>query len=164
MVKKLFFKLGVTNKDEFRKLTLQFIKFGLVGVSNTAISYGIEMLCYYVLFVDNLWSNNVRIAATSAVAFFVSTLNSYYWNNRYVFKSGRNKRFTEHLRTYGKTVLCYGVTGLLIAPLLKMWLTDSMAVPFWLTSLSTLIITIPLNFLLNKFWAYGERKTRKEDK
>ena len=29
---------------------IQFIKFGLVGVSNTAISYGVEMLCYYVLF------------------------------------------------------------------------------------------------------------------
>ena len=27
---------------------LQFVKFGLVGVSNTAISYGIEMLCFYV--------------------------------------------------------------------------------------------------------------------
>ena len=159
MVKKLFFKLGVTNKDEFRKLTLQFIKFGLVGVSNTAISYGIEMLCYYVLFVNHPWSDNVRIAATSAVAFFVSTLNSYYWNNRYVFKSN-HKNFIEHLRTYGKTVICYGVTGLLLSPVLKMWLTG-MEVPYWLASLSTLAITIPLNFLLNKFWAYGNKENTK---
>lgn len=34
---------------------LQFVKFGLVGVSNTAISYGIEMLCYYVLFAKINW-------------------------------------------------------------------------------------------------------------
>ena len=61
---------------------IQFIKFGLVGVSNTVISYGIEMLCYYVLFSRVAWSEGLRIGITSALAFAVSVTNSYYWNNR----------------------------------------------------------------------------------
>lgn len=135
---------------------VQFVKFGLVGVSNTAISYGIEMLCYYVLFAKINWPENVKIAVTSGIAFFVSVTNSYYWNNRYVFKSGEKKSAKQDLFTYLKTVACYGVTGLLLAPALKMWL-GGMGVPLWLSSLGTLVITTPVNFLLNKFWAFGKK-------
>ena len=130
----------------------QFVKFGAVGVSNTAISYGIEMLCYYVLFVNVPWGDNVRIAVTSALAFIVSVTNSYYWNNRFVFAQGK-KTWQEHLKTYLKTVACYGVTGLILAPAIKMWL-NGIGVPYWAASLGSLIITIPLNFVLNKFWTF----------
>lgn len=149
---------GMLKKLEDGKLAplLQFVKFGLVGVSNTAISYGIEMLCYYVLFANVNWPENVKIAVTSGIAFFVSVTNAYYWNHRYVFKNGDKKTPKQHLLTYLKTVACYGVTGLLLVPLLKMWL-GGMGVPLWLSSLGTLVVTIPLNFLLNKFWAFGEK-------
>lgn len=138
---------------------VQFVKFGLVGVSNTLISYGIEMLCYYVLFASVLWSDNVRIAITSILAFIVSVTNSYYWNNRYVFGNGIRKTALQHLKSYLKTVVCYGMTGLVIAPLLKMWLSGT-GVPYWIASLSALVVTIPLNFVLNKLWAF---RTRRED-
>jgi len=41
---------------------------------------------------------------------------------------------------------------------LKMWL-GGMGVPLWLSSLGTLVITTPLNFLLNKFWAFGKKNS-----
>ena len=98
------------------KLTplIQFIKFGLVGVSNTAISYGVEMLCYYVLFKNSKFigilsflsrlgistdGNNVKIVITTIIAFVISVTNSYFWNNRYVFGSGK-KSFSEHFKTF----------------------------------------------------------------
>lgn len=150
-------------KEWFRKTDnskiaslMQFVKFGAVGVSNTAISYGIEMLCYYVLFVNVPWTENVKIVVTSALAFIVSVTNSYYWNNRFVFRQGK-KTWPEHLKTYLKTVTCYGITGLILAPIIKMWLND-LGSPFWAASLGSLIITIPLNFFLNKNWAYKRAK------
>ena len=148
-------KIKTILEDKKLAPLVQFVKFGLVGISNTAISYGIEMLCYYVLFANVSWPENVRIAVTSGIAFFVSVTNSYYWNYRYVFKSGEKKSAKQHLFIYLKTVACYGVTGLLLAPALKMWLVG-MGVPLWFSSLGTLVITIPLNFLLNKFWAFGK--------
>ena len=140
---------------------LQFVKFGIFGVSNTAISYGIEMLCYYVLFVNVPWSESVRILATSVLAFVVSVTNSYYWNNRYVFGSGTKKTVRQHLTAYLKTVACYGVTGLLLAPAIKVYVT-ALGVPYWLSSLGALVVTIPLNFILNKFWAFRKSGGSKE--
>lgn len=144
------------NTHKIMNCILQFIKFGIVGVSNTAISFGIEMLCYYVLFVNVAWPDNVRIMLTSILAFAVSVTNSYFWNSCYVFHDSTCRSLSEHARAYLKTVACYGVTGLVLAPSLKMYISG-LGIPFWLASLCSLIVTIPLNFLLNKFWAF--RKT-----
>lgn len=155
---------------------IQFIKFGLVGVSNTAISYGIEMLCYYVLFKNTKFigilnllallgistdGNNVKIVITTIIAFVVSVSNSYFWNNRYVFGSGK-KSFSEHFKTYFKTFACYGITGLILSPIIKILLTK-ISVPFFIASLGALVITIPLNFVMNKFWAFKSKPTKDEE-
>ena len=154
---------------------IQFIKFGLVGVSNTAISYGTEMLCYYVLFKNSrfVWildvlsrmgissdANNVRIVITTVIAFVISVTNSYFWNNRYVFSSGK-KSFAQRIRTYLKTFACYGITGLVISPIIKI-LLDRIGVPYFIASLGALVITIPLNFIMNKFWAFRAKNTEDE--
>ena len=131
----------------------QFIRFGIVGVSNTAISYGVEMLFFYVLLVNSPMAQNWKVIVTSAAAFFISVTNSYYWNNRFVFKSGEKKDWRAHARRYVRTVLCYGVTGLFLSPAIKMFLVGR-EVPYYLASLASLAVTIPLNFALNKFWAF----------
>ena len=136
---------------------VQFIKFGLVGVSNTLISYGTEMLLYYVLLKDVAWPEKAKIIATSAIAFIISVTNSYYWNHRYVFKSTDSRTWKEHLTTYIKTMLCYGVTGLVISPVLKI-LLSKVGVPYWMSTIVSLVVSIPLNFVLNKFWAYNDNK------
>jgi hypothetical protein len=58
-------------------LILQFIKFGIVGLSNTAISYIIYFLLVYF---------DLHYLIASIIAFFISVLNSFFWNNKYVFK------------------------------------------------------------------------------
>lgn len=136
---------------------VQFVKFGLVGVSNTAISYGIEMLGYYVVLAKVNWPERVRIAVVTAVAFIVSVLNSYYWNNRYVFKDTERKTFGDHLKALVKMAACYALTGLILAPILKVWIHER-GVAYWLASLLTLVVTVPLNFILNKLWAFRKEK------
>lgn len=130
---------------------VQFVKFGLVGVSNTLISYATEMLGYYVL-LTSLTSEPLKVTLVTGASFLVSTVNAYYWNNRYVFKGNRHT-LAQHMCAYLRTAACYALTGLLLAPAVKVWLVN-INVPFWAASLSTLILTIPLNFILNKFWAF----------
>lgn len=169
-------KIKALLQNEKLSSLIQFIKFGLVGVSNTAISYGIEMLCYYVLFKNtnfigilNLLAllgistdgNNVKIVITTIIAFVVSVSNSYFWNNRYVFGSGK-KSFSEHFKTYFKTFACYAITGLILSPIIKILLTK-ISVPFFIASLGALVITIPLNFVMNKFWAFKSKPTKDEE-
>lgn len=132
---------------------IQFIKFGLVGLSNTAISYSIDMFCYYVLLAHAPWPESAKILVTAVLAFTISVTNSYYWNNRYVFGSGERKTAVQHLRAYLRTVMCYGLTGLLLGPALKIWLNDH-GVQYWLSSIACLVVTVPLNFVMNKFFAF----------
>ncbi|MGN0777569.1 MAG: GtrA family protein [Aristaeellaceae bacterium] len=150
---------------------IQLMKFGLVGVSNTLISYAVEMLGYYVLFSGSSFpgtvalmgriglsvtGEQVRVMVVTALAFVISVTNAYYWNNRYVFTQAA-KTAREHAWAYVKTASCYALTGLILAPVAKLWLVN-IGVPYWMASLSTLIITIPLNFVMNKFWAFAGRK------
>ena len=138
---------------------VQFVKFGLVGVSNTAISYAIEMLGYYVVFARVNWPERVRIAVVTAIAFVV---NSYYWNNRYVFKDTERKTFGDHLKALLKMAACYALTGLVLAPILKVWIHER-GVAYWLASLLVLVVTVPLNFVLNKLWAFRKKADHDTD-
>lgn len=160
-------------RDERLAALIQFVKFGLVGVSNTLISYATEMLCFYVIFSKAEFSGitrflasfgirssgeAVKIVITTLAAFLISVTNSYILNNRFVF-TGKPKKPSEHLISYLKTVLCYGLTGLIISPIVKIALKN-VGIPYYIASLGSLVITIPLNFVLNKFWAFAKKEGR----
>lgn len=155
---------------------VQFIKFGLVGVSNTLISYGIDMLCYYVLLVNCAFggivallgglgiaadSEAVKTVVATALAFVISVTNSYYWNSRYVFASQGRRTAGQHAKAYFKTMACYAITGLGLAPVIKVWLVGG-GTPYWAAALGSLVVTIPLNFILNKFWAFKSKQAAEE--
>ena len=128
------------DKNEVWILAKQFVKFGIVGLSNTFISLGI----YYVLIYFGI---NYIIANT--VGFIISVLNSYYWNSKYVFK----KSDKGNLKPLIKTFMSYGVTFLLGTTLLFV-MVHYLHVSKVLAPILNLVISIPVNFLLNKFWAF----------
>ena len=142
-------KLGVHSKEELWALAAQFIKFGLVGVSNTLVGWA----CYYFF----LWLDPDLYLVGSAVGTVVSIANAFFWNDRYVFPSEK-KDLKNKLKRLGKTYVSYGGTSLL--GMLLLWvevtfleLSKALAPPVNLT------VTIPLNFLINKFWTFAGRKT-----
>lgn len=119
----------------------QFIKFGLVGISNTFIF----LLIYYIF----IFINPKLYLIGNTVGFFVSVLNAYYWNNKYVFK----KKEKGNLKALIKTFISYGSTFLLSTILLYFWV-NYLDVNKAIAPIINLFITIPLNFLLNKLWAF----------
>lgn len=131
----------MTQKDNKLDL-MQFIKFGLVGVSNTAISLGV-----YYLFV---FFNKKLYLIGSVVGFILSVLNSFYWNNKYVFKTEGQANWLNRLL---KTYISYGGTTLLSTILLYLEV-DVLHISEMIAPLVNMAITIPLNFLINKFWTY----------
>lgn len=118
---------------------IQFIKFAIVGLSNTAIS----LVVYYAL----LWLGSNYFIANS-VAWIVSVFNAFYWNNKYVFKNG-NSYIKALIRTY----MSYGVSFLLGSTILVI-LIEYFGVSEKLAPILVLVITIPLNFLMNKYWTF----------
>lgn len=143
-------KLGAQNKEEAKELIVQFIKFGLVGVSNTLVSWA----CYYLI----LWIDDRLYVLGSVVGAVVSIANAFFWNDKFVFKGNEND-WRSKLRRLGKTYVSYGGTSLL--GVFLVWievscfgLSKALAPPV------TLIITIPLNFLINKFWTFRNKDVK----
>lgn len=127
------------------KNLFQFVKFGIVGASNTLISYII-----YVILVRM----HVHYIAASAAGFVVSVINSFYWNNRYVF---RNKEAGVWWKKLMRTFIAYAGTGLVLANILLFVWVDCMHIHKLVAPIINLLITVPLNFVINKYWAFGEK-------
>ena len=120
------------------KAFMQFVKFCIVGLSNTAISLAV----YYIFILIN---PSLYIVG-NAVGFVVSVLNSYFWNSTIVFKKKDDK-----LKTVIKTFIAYG-SNLLIGTGLLYLFVDVLTISEFIAPLLNLLVTIPLNFVLNKFW------------
>lgn len=127
-----------------RAALIQFLKFGIVGLSNTAVS----LLIYYGF----LWLNADWYLWGNAVGWVVGVANSYFWNHRYVFATSASGWRAEGKRI-GRTYLSYGATLGLSQGLLYLEV-DILAFSPGLCPLLNLLVTVPLNFLLNKFWAF----------
>ncbi|MDL2324198.1 GtrA family protein [Ruminococcaceae bacterium OttesenSCG-928-A16] len=126
------------------ELLKQFIKFGIVGASNTLISLAIYYL--FVAINPNLYM------VGNIVGFIVSVANSFFWNNRFVFKS-ENNDWKSIVKRLLRTYVAYGFTFILSSALLYLQV-DILGVSTWLAPLIGLVVTIPLNFIINKLWAY----------
>ena len=124
----------------FGPLVKQFIKFGIVGVSNTFISLAI----FYIL----VWFG-VHYILANGVAFVLSVLNAYYWNRKYVF----NKMEGSVPRQLVKIYFSYGFTFLLSSILLFL-MVDVIGIPVVVAPLINVCITTPVNFVLNRFWTF----------
>jgi Predicted membrane protein len=138
---KLLSEMKIYSKDDLSGLVKQFARFGLVGVSNTIIS-----LAIYYAFV---FVNHSLYIEGNTVGFMVSVLNAYYWNKKYVFRRSEQ----GHLQTIFKTYLAYGGT-FITGTLLLFLMIEILGISRFLAPIINLIITIPLNFLINKFWAF----------
>lgn len=67
------------------------------------------------------------------------------------------------LWTLVKTYLAYGATGLLLASLLLYVYVDRWQVSAYLAQLLVLVVTVPLNFIINKRWSFKTKQTNEED-
>ena len=138
----------------------QFVKFGLVGVSNTIIGYLIYALSLKGMRLLNLWpSYDIYIA--QFIMFVLSVAWSYFWNNRFVFK-GNVKTKKDIVISLLKTYATYAFTSLFLSEVLLMFWVRIAGINEYIAPVLNLLITVPLNFLLQKYWAF-KKKPDKED-
>ncbi len=160
----------------------QFLKFGLVGVSNTLVNYLV-----YVVFV----ALGAHYVIANTLGFLISVLNAYFWGSRFVFKEDESKEkriwWQVLLKTYASyafgfvlnTVLLalwidvvfigqyFGFVGEMIASLRGIFpfLPESMTadeISEIVAPVLNMFVTIPINFIINKFWAYRQKNKTAE--
>ncbi len=126
----------------------QFIKFGIVGVINTVLSLLISNGCYYLLYLHEQISN--------FFAFVITVFISFVLNSRFVFREegqppGEKQPWYKALL---KVYASYAFTELILMGVLLFIEERIFGIPHFAATLINLCVTVPINFLLNKFWAY----------
>lgn len=71
------------------KVLWQVAKFALVGVSNTAIDFGVLNF----LILQTNYTQGTGIGLINAPSFLLAIINSYFWNRRWVFGDSKQGNF-----------------------------------------------------------------------
>nr|WP_296473015.1 GtrA family protein [uncultured Acetatifactor sp.] len=152
-IQKFLALFSISVSDTAAENILQFIKFGIVGATNTAISY---LLNIAVLFLMRPLNAAWDFVAGNVVSFLLSVLWSFYWNNRFVFtaKEGEERFLLSALL---KAYISYGFTGIILNNILSWFWIHVLYISKFTAPLINLIISVPLNFVINKFWTFKSK-------
>ncbi len=153
---KLIGIFGFKSRESFWSLFKEGIRFCIVGVLNTIIFYIIYLI---------LLKLNVNLYVSYIIAFIVATFHSYILGNLFVFKT-KNKQTGAEISVAAseglfkgkrmiKVYMAYGFT--IVLGLALVWFdVNILGIPEEIAPLINLLITTPMNFFINKYWAYKE--------
>lgn len=152
ILKALFKLTGKNLSDDAYRGFMQFVKFGIVGVSNTVISYVLYVVGLTVFRGFGLFSGVDYIIA-SVIAFTLSVLWSFYWNNKMVFRleDGQERSVWKALK---KTYISYSFTGLFLNNILLVLWVQFFHISELIAPVINLLVIVPVNFVINKCWAF----------
>ena len=122
---------------------LQFLKFGLVGVSNTLITAVVIALLLKVCRLPDLPAN--------IIGYVAGLVNSFVWNRRWTFASTRMV-WDAAWRFVLTFAVCYAVQLGVLWLLLARLDID----PYWCHLMGMAVYTV-LNFLLNKLFTFKDK-------
>ena len=134
--------------QKWKNIFIQFIKFGIVGLINTILTYLIYFIAIRV---------GVYYLVANFLAFVITVFISYLLNNRFVFVS-RNSGSWKWIKGLIKVYISYASTTLLLSTLLLWVQVEIFGIWEELAPILNLFITVPLNFILNKFWVYKNKE------
>ena len=136
------------------KITLQFLKFCLVGFSNVVVSYVFYLIFFFLFGTLGIYGKSNYLTA-QILGFVISIFWSFYWNHKYVFAVDRKDNIAL-LLSFFKMLFSYSITGIALnSALLILWI-DFFKISAVIAPLINLVFCVPVNFLLNKYWAFSE--------
>ena len=148
--------------SEEKKSVLQFIKFALIGVSNTLVDYGVTFALNAIFGIFFL----ARI-----IGYICGVANSYFWNSRWTFREERRRDAREIVSFLIVNLVTLGVSLLLqglfrdVLNLGDWWV--GFAGENWLTKLLNadrfcMLLAFPftliVNFVGNKLFVFKRRR------
>lgn len=141
-------------RDETWEKLMQFVKFSLVGFSNVIVSYGVYLILFVVFKFAGILPDVDYIVA-QLIGYVLSIFWSFYWNWKYVFADGQN--VGPWYMALVKSFMAYSFTGVFLNSILLVFWVQIVGISKIIAPILNLIINVPINFLINKFWAFGKK-------
>lgn len=140
-----------TKAETLRPAFTQFFRYCFIGLSNTLLNYILYVTCLSLIRAVKSGLEYDYVAA-SIVSFFLCVFWSFFWNSRYVFQDGReNRKWAVALL---KMYLAYSVSGILLNNVLLYLYISVLGISVYIAPILSLIICVPVNFIMNKYWAF----------
>ncbi len=128
----------------YHKLIRQLIKFGIAGSLNT----GIDFTIYFYLTRQIGWFAD-RYLLANAIAFLTANIFSFFVNKYWTFKAWQGGRIKQYIKFFTVSVVA------LLAVEASMYILVSYFGIFdVIAKFITLLVSITINFLGYKFWAF----------
>ena len=122
-----------------KKLIIQFIKFGFVGVIAAIIDWGILIILREVFFVD--------VIIASAISFIISVIVNYILSMRFVFESKNDNKIKEFI------VFALLSTGGLFINQFIMWFgVEKLTIYYLLVKFFATFFVLIYNFITRKIF------------
>ena len=122
-----------------KKLIIQIIKFGIVGVIATVIDFGVLLFSNEILHLD--------VLVASAAAFCVSVIANYILSMLFVFKGSENGKLKEFA-----VFIALSIGGLLINQFI-MWLgTEVLTIYYVVVKVFACVFVPVYNFITRKIF------------
>ncbi|MDO4771615.1 GtrA family protein [Porphyromonas sp.] len=124
------------------ELLRQIVSYGIVGLSNTAITAIVIWICLKSMGMSPELSNVLGYAA--------GVINSFIWNSKYTFKTALGlRKFAIFLVVF---MICYALQfGALL------WLKDNTTIDSYAQQLIAMVVFNLANFVMNKFVTFKKK-------
>lgn len=129
------------NKTVLLDWIRQVMRYGFVGLAGTLLSLAI--------YLPIVWIEEDLYIFAYTLCFVVSVVFTYFLNNKFVFE----KKEEGHVKPLIKAYISYGI-AFLVGTLLLYILVHFFKVPPTIAPVLILVVTVPINFLLNRFWTF----------
>ena len=130
----------------------KFARFCLVGMTNTAVDFVVFALVNELLKQTSFSSiivsgMNLALSVAHVTAFIVATINSFFLNKRFTFKSKDNNK---HSIKFAVVSLC----ALIISLVLINFFSTALKIDEYLSKLLAFCVTFTINYTGNRFWVF----------
>ena len=156
ILRSMFRLFRIEESSEVEKFILQFIKFGIIGLSNTLLSY-ILYVASLNLFKHQNWFLGIDYLIAQIIAFVLSVAWSFYWNNKFVFQVNDKGKYYV-FKALVKCYISYSFTGLFLNSILLVVWVQVLKISEYVAPILNLLISVPTNFIINKYWAFNDKK------
>lgn len=127
----------------------RFLKFSIVGVSGTAIDFGITWICRDLIGIPDLIAN--------AIGFIVAATSNYILNRIWTWRSTEKKVGVEYLKFFAVSLIGLGLNTLILSLLRGLALFNSPDLNFWSAKVGATLVVMLWNFFANNFFTFRKK-------
>ena len=126
------------------KNNIQFVKFALIGLLNTAVHYAVFIACYRII--------NINLIMATTIGYCAGMLNSFLMNRSWTFQMSGRFKFSEFYR-----FVAVNLVALIVNSLSLYFFVAVCGIVEEVSQIVAIVFSLLINYIGNKFWTFNDQ-------